>query len=120
MANFALIDENNYVQMVIFVANEDVLDENGNESEEIGSAFCNSLISGNWVQTSYNHGFRKNFAGIGYSYDQVRDAFIPPKPFNSWLFDEETCRWASPVPMPEIGNYYWDEENVSWIEREDV
>lgn len=71
----------------------------------------------NWVQTSYNNNIRKNFAGIGYSYDQVRDAFIAPKPFNSWVLDEQTCRWEAPVPMPSDGKFYiWNEDQLQWIE----
>jgi hypothetical protein len=82
---------------------------------------------GEWIQTSYNtHGgqhllggtpLRKNYAGIGFSYDPVRDAFIPPKPFASWLLNEETCLWESPIPLPEDGkSYTWDEPTTSWIE----
>lgn len=79
-----------------------------------------------WVQTSYNtHGgqhpegrpLRKNYAGIGYTYDSVRDAFIPPKPFPSWVLDEDTCLWNSPVAMPTDGKQYtWSEDTVSWVE----
>jgi len=78
-----------------------------------------------WVQTSYNtqggqhpegRPLRKNFAGIGYSYDAGRDAFIPPKPFASWLLNEDTCLWGSPVPMPTTGMHTWDEETTSWVE----
>jgi hypothetical protein len=79
-----------------------------------------------WVQTSYRtqggqhpegRPLRKNFAGVGYTYDAQRDAFIPPKPFNSWLLDEETCLWNAPVPMPTDGKMYkWDEDTTSWVE----
>ena len=81
----------------------------------------------NWIQTSYNtHGgkhpedrpLRKNYAGVGYAYDEQRDAFIPPQPFNSWLLNEETCLWDAPVAMPTDGQYAWDEETVSWKEVE--
>ena len=70
-----------------------------------------------WVQTSYNANFRKNYAGLGYTYDKIRDAFIPPKPFPSWVLDEETCNWDSPVPMPMDGKMYtWNEETTNWVE----
>jgi hypothetical protein len=79
--------------------------------------FCQALLGGTWVQTSYTKSIRKNFAGVGYTYDQNRDAFIPPQPFSSWSLNEETCRWAPPVPMPE-GEipHYWDEEKQVWTE----
>ena len=71
--------------------------------------------AGEWIETSYNGSIRKNFAGIGFTYDKDRDAFIPPKPFASWLLDEETCRWEAPVPYPNDGNQYrWNEETQSW------
>jgi hypothetical protein len=113
MAHFAQIDENNIVVQVI-VAEQDFIDSGivGDPSK--------------WIQTSYNtyagqhpdgRPLRKNYAGIGYTYDSVRDAFIPPKPFESWLLNEETCLWYPPVPMPNDGKrYYWNEEQVNWIE----
>lgn len=116
MANFARIDENNIVDLVIFVSNDDIVDENGNETEEAGIAFCNSVIEGNWVQTSYNANMRKNFAGIGYLYNSELDAFIPPQNFPSWVLDEERCVWVSPVPMPTEGRWSWDEDSTSWVE----
>lgn len=71
--------------------------------------------AGEWIQTSYTGSIRKNFAGIGFTYDKDRDAFIPQKPFASWLLDEETCRWEAPVPYPNDGNQYkWNEETQSW------
>lgn len=83
---------------------------------------------GEWIQTSYNtHGgqhpenrpLRKNYAGIGFTYDKERDAFIPPQPFNSWVLNEETCLWEAPVAMPEDGQVYvWDEATTSWVARE--
>lgn len=86
---------------------------------------------GEWVQTSYNtHGgvhanggtpLRKNYAGIGYTYDKERDAFIPPKPFPSWVLNENTCLWDAPVPMPQDGkSYKWDEASLSWVEIEEA
>ena len=117
MAHFAQIDENNIVQQVIVVHNNELLDENGVEQESRGVQFCKSLLGGNWVQTSYNASFRKNYAGQGYTYDSVRDAFISPKPYNSWVLNEDTCNWESPAPYPSDGKLYtWDEDTVSWIE----
>lgn len=114
MAHFAKLDENNVVIKVIVVNNNELID-NGQELEAKGIAFCQSLFGGNWKQTSYNGNIRKNYAGIGYIYDSDRDAFIPPKSFNSWLLNETTCRWEAPVAMPEDGqDYYWDEPTTSW------
>lgn len=96
MAHFAELDNNNIVTRVIVVSNDDIIDENGNESEEIGKQFCLQFGDGPWVQTSYNAKFRKNYAGIGSIYDPVRDAFISSQPFPDWVFDEETCRWRPP------------------------
>lgn len=93
MAHFAQLDENNIVTQVIVVHNNELLDENGQESEAKGIAFCQSLFGGNWIQTSYNGNFRKNYAGQGFSYDITRDAFIPPKPEGNWILDETTCQW---------------------------
>lgn len=128
MASFAQIDKNNIVVKVISVHNNELLDEKGIESELKGIQFCQSLFGENtsWKQTSYNTyegnhllnktAFRKNYAGIGYMYDESRDAFIPPKPFPSWILDEDTCNWKSPVAFPEVdnNNYFWNEENQSW------
>jgi hypothetical protein len=120
MAHFAELDETNVVKQVIVVHNNELLD-NGVESEAKGIAFCQSLFAGNWVQTSYNSNIRKNYAGIGYTYDSERDAFIPPKPYPSWILNEDTCQWESPVPYPTDGNQYeWNEELVQWIEVADV
>jgi hypothetical protein len=120
MAHFAEIDETNTVVQVIVVHNNELLD-NGVESEAKGVAFCQSLFGGNWVQTSYNGNIRKNYAGIGFTYDAVRDAFIPPKPYPSWILNEDTCNWESPVPYPEDeGIYSWNENQQQWIEVENV
>lgn len=117
MAHFAQIDGNNIVQQVIVVSNEDCLDANGNESEAVGAAFCNKLIGGRWLQTSYNNNLRVRFAGIGYRYDDVRDAFIPPQPYLSWAFNETSLDWQPPVPYPTDGkNYVWDESIQQWVE----
>lgn len=117
MAHFAEIGLDNAVQQVIVVNNAELLDENGVEQESKGQEFCRSLMGGTWVQTSYNGKFRKNFAGIGYTYDSVRDAFIPPKPYQSWVLEEQACVWVAPVSAPEDGKpYRWDEGSVSWVE----
>ena len=116
MAHFAQL-ENNIVKQVIVVSNQDILDEQGQESEEKGIAFCSNLLGGTWKQTSYNGNIRKNYAGIGYTYDEGRDAFIAPKPFASWVLDETTCQWKAPVAMPtDDKRYSWDEETTSWVE----
>ena len=119
MAHFAKLNENNIVTEAIVVNNNELLD-NGVESESKGVAFCQSLFGGNWKQTSYNGNIRKNYAGIGMTYDAVRDAFIAPKPFNSWVLDEETCRWEAPVAMPtqEGKRYTWNEATLAWVEVE--
>lgn len=96
MAHFAELNEDNIVQQVIVIHNNELLDENGVEQEQKGIDFCVSLLGGTWIQTSYNGTFRKNFAGIAYSYDADRDAFIAPKPDNAIGFDEETCQWIVP------------------------
>jgi hypothetical protein len=104
MAHFAQLDENNKVLQVIVVVNEELM-ENGAESEAKGIAFCKSLLGEdtNWVQTSYNENIRKNFAGIGFLYDPIRDAFIPPKPTFpeniELVLNEDTCQWE----LPESG-----------------
>jgi len=116
MAHFAKIDENNVVQQVIVVANKDTSDANGNEVESIGVAFCQNLLGGNWKQTSYNGNIRKNYAGIGYTYDAALDAFVAPQPYASWVLDED-AKWQAPVPMPDDGKMYsWDEATLSWVE----
>jgi hypothetical protein len=117
MAHFAGIGLDNVVQQVIVVNNAELLDENGVEQESRGQEFCRTLLGGTWIQTSYNGKFRKNFAGIGYTYDQARDAFIPPKPHQSWVLEEQTCVWVAPAPAPDDGKtYQWDEDSVSWVE----
>ena len=117
MAHFAQLDENNVVTQVIVVGNKDTSDANGVEKEHIGAAFCEKLLGGTWKQTSYNGNMRKNYAGIGYTYDADRDAFIPPKPYNSWTLNEDTCQWEAPVAVPDDGKVYsWNEETISWVE----
>jgi hypothetical protein len=123
MAHFAKLDDNNVV-LEVNVVNNDVLDPSNEEAS--GIAFLTDWSGGhlNWKQTSWNGNIRKNYAGIDYTYDSVRDAFIPPKPYHSWVLDEYTCLWKSPVPYPaegvaspEVGTAYtWDESTVSWVE----
>lgn len=133
MAHYAYIDETNAVTEVIVGPDE------GTEPESIESweAYFSARGKGQSLRTSYNtrggihynpetgdpsedqsKALRKNYAGIGYTYDEERDAFIPPKPYDSWVLNEDTCLWEAPVPMPEDGMYTWDEETTSWIEVE--
>ena len=113
MAHFAQIDEQGTVIQVIVVNNEDILDESGQESEATGKQFCTDLLGGEWVQTSYNDNFRKQYAGIGGRYDAVNDVFILPPPFPSWVLDAN-FDWLAPVPMPGE-DYIWDEETQQWV-----
>ena len=116
MAHFVRI-ENGVVVQGIVVSNQDTADEHGVEKEDIGIAFCSNLLGGTWKQTSYNARIRKNYAGIGYTYDETLDAFVPPKPFASWILNEETAQWEAPTPYPDDGKRYsWDEETTSWVE----
>lgn len=121
MAHFAELGMNNVVLRVIVVHNNELLDENGVEQESKGAAFCRNLFGGTWVQTSYNATIRKNYAGQGFTYDSTRDAFIPPKPYPSWILDENTCQWQAPVPYPtDVGTpdapkrYVWNEQTQQW------
>ena len=123
MAHFAKLDENNVVTEVHVVANRDTSDANGVEKEYIGQAFLEKLFGGTWKQTSYNGNIRKNYAGIGYTYNADIDAFVPPKPFVSWTLNNETAQWEAPTPMPaDAGTgeppkmYSWDEDTVNWVE----
>lgn len=118
MAHFAQLDDNNVVTQVIVVANNELLLD-GVESETKGVIFCKSLFGEDtkWKQTSYNGTIRKNYAGIGYTYDSQRDAFIPPKPFDSWILNEDNCQWEAPVTMPTDGKIYnWNEDDQKWDE----
>ena len=118
MAHFAEISENGTVLRVIVVHNNELLDENDKESEEKGIKFCKDHYGQDtmWVQTSYNSSFRKNFAGPGYVYDNTDDAFIPPKPFLTWVLNKESCRWEPPIPKPNDPDkiYVWDFDNEDW------
>ena len=127
MASFAKIGLNSKVIEVLSVVNEVLHDSNGVEQESIGVDFLTKLTGYPvWKQTSYNtvggvHNnggtpFRKNHAGIGYTYDETKDAFIPPKPFNSWILNESTCNWEAPIAYPTDGKLYsWDESTKNWI-----
>ena len=121
MAYFAKLGTGNIIEQVISINNSVITDSNGIEQEKLGVDFINKLYNTRdvWKQTSYNGNFRKNYAGIGFQYDQTRDAFIPPKPFNSWILNEDTCRWEAPVAMPttelEDNQYYsWNESIINW------
>jgi hypothetical protein len=115
MAHFAELGENNVVLRVIVVDNKDTSDANGVEVEAIGAEFCRNLLGGTWKQTSYNGNFRKNYAGIGFTYDSGRDAFVPPQPYPSWTLNEDTCQWQAPVAYPSDGQLYvWNEATTAW------
>ncbi len=113
MAHFAELI-NGVVARVVVVSNADTA-SNGVEDGAIGAAFCHNLLGGEWVQTSYNGNMRFNYAGIGYTYDAARDAFIAPQPYASWVLNEATCRWGAPVARPATGRWVWDEATVSWV-----
>ena len=116
MAHFAEIDSSNTVLRVVVISNPDTADASGVEKEHIGAAYCERLFGGTWKQTSYNGNIRKNYAGVGYKYDDARDAYIPPQPYPSWILNETTCQWESPVPYPTDGLvYYWDETTKTWV-----
>ena len=128
MASFAKLNSENIVIKVESVVNEVLKDSNGIEQENIGIQFLKTLYNepnSIWKQTSYNTNggvhkngktpFRKNHAGIGYIYDEIRDAFIPPKPYNSWILNESTCIWEATVPKPNNeSKYIWNEETKNW------
>ena len=112
ISHFAELDENNIVTRVL-------VGDNNMPNE--GYYWFVENLGGRWVQTSYNATFRKNYAGIGYRYDEDLDAFIPPQPFPSWTLNEVTARWMSPTPYPQDGRVYnWDEETLTWKEVENV
>jgi hypothetical protein len=113
MAHFAKLGTGNIILTVEVVSNDIAT------TEQAGIDFLNNLYNTRdvWKQTSYNNNIRKNFAGVGYSYDQARDAFIAPQPFSSWTLDEDTCLWEAPVAYPTDGkDYKWNEDTTSWVE----
>lgn len=116
MAHFAKLDDNNIVLDVNVVNNAVIDNLPFPESEPVGVQFLTEWSGGytNWKQTSYNASFRKNYAGIGYTYDANLDAFISPKPYPSWLLNTQTCEWVAPVPYPASGLYVWNESTLSW------
>ena len=129
MAHFARINSDNIVISIHLAMNKDCLNEQGEESEATGIAHLNGVHGGgfNLVQTSYNTcagehklggtPFRKNYAGRGFTFDEVRDAFIPPQPYDSWTLNEDTCRWDAPTAYPDDGKTYtWNEDTTSWDE----
>lgn len=116
MAHYCRLDENNIVTEVIVIDNKDTADANGVEKEYIGAAFCERLFGGTWKQTSYNGNIRKNYAGIGYTYNADIDAFVAPKPYASWTLDAN-AQWQAPTAMPTDGKMYsWNEETQTWVE----
>lgn len=118
MAHFAKLNNNHIVISINVIDNNVIQNLSFPESESVGIEFLKSWNEPDiyWKQTSYNGNFRKNYAGIGYLYDVTKDAFISPKPFNSWVLDESTCKWKPPIEYPNDGKeYIWDESSVSWI-----
>jgi hypothetical protein len=118
MAHFVELDNNNIVIRSIVVHNNELLDENGNESEQKGIDFCVAHYGGTWIQTSYNGNFRRNYAGVGYVYDPIRNIFLPPQPYPSWIMDDEKLNWINPVPKPDSGFWVWNEEILNWEEQD--
>ncbi len=120
MAHYAKIGAENIVTRV-HVLNNEVLIKDGKEDEATGVKFLQDLYGNQdtYIQTSYNNKFRKNYAGVGFTYDSTRDAFYEPQPFASWTLDDDTCQWNAPVAYPDDGkDYYWDEDNTQWKEIE--
>jgi hypothetical protein len=127
MAHFAELDENNIIIRVCVINDSFITNEHGIEDEQLGIKHFTNQCGGRWVQCSYHTwggtnsrgkpAFRKNYPGAGFSYDPVRDAFIPPKPHPSWILDEETCRWETPIPFPTKldHDWTWDETQLKWI-----
>jgi hypothetical protein len=115
MAHYAFLDYNNIVTEVIVGRNEDEIVDGISDWETHYAEIRNQRC----LRTSYNGNIRFNYAGIGFTYDEERDAFIPPKPYQSWVLNEDTCLWDAPIPYPTDGAvYFWDEEVVAWVEVE--
>ena len=122
MAHFAKLDNSNKVIRVDVLGNVVITDENDVEQEQLGIDFLTNFYGGvGWYkQTSYNENFRKNFAGVDYTYDGIRDAFIAPQTYPSWTLNEDTCRWEAPIAYPDDGKFYeWDEATTNWVEIEE-
>jgi len=127
MAHFVEINDLKKVIQAVVLDNKDTQDTDGNEVETVGQKYLNDAFGGNWLKTSYNTQagvhklggtpFRKNYAGIGYTYDEAKDAFIPPQTYPSWTLNEDTCQWEAPVAYPnDDKKYLWNEETTSWDE----
>jgi hypothetical protein len=125
MAHYAFLDDDNIVTEVITGVDEDVVQTDTDGTQVGGTSEAWETFYGNFrnqvcKRTSYNGNYRKNYAGIGYMYDAERDAFIAPKPYASWILDEDTCQWQAPTPYPTDGkNYYWSEDDLAWTETTD-
>lgn len=123
MAHFAQLDQENNVVSVVVVANNHCLNANGEEDETVGRNYLRLLFGEDtrWMQASYNCNIRKHFPTSGFTYDAARDAFIPPKPYPSWVLNEETCDWVAPIERPQNDNpeisYNWNEEEMIWEEE---
>ena len=118
MAHFARVNTDWVVEQVIVVNNDVLLNEQGIECDWLGEQFCQQLYGAHtqWIQTSYNGNKYKNFAGVGYTFDPYRHAFIPPQPFASWTLNEETCQWDPPTSYPNDNHpYAWEEALLSWV-----
>ena len=128
MAHFVKIDNSNKVVKIVVLEDKDTQDESGNEVESIGAKYLHDGLGGTWKRTSYNTSggvhslggtpFRKNFAGIGHTYDASKDAFYTPQPYPSWTLNDATCIWEAPTAYPDDGKHYiWNEGTTSWDER---
>lgn len=122
MAHFAELDESNTVIRTVVIDNNDLYDMTGIEQESLGIEACQRIFGADtrWVQTSYNASIRHRFAGIGMTYDETNDVFLPMKIFPSWVLETEDFTWVPPLPYPSDGKvYHWDEESISWVETVD-
>jgi len=119
MAHFVEINASSIVIRGVVLDDKDTQDESGDEVESVGAKYLNEGFGGTWKKTSYNRNIRKNYAGIGFTYDETRDAFIPPKPYDSWTLNEDTCQWDAPTAMPDDDKEYnWNEDTQAWDETE--
>lgn len=116
MAHFAELNDKDVVTRVVVIDNNDIL-INGVESEEAGIQFCKQLygLETNWIQTSYSSSFRHRFASTNYTYKRDHDAFIPPKPYSSWILNETTLSYEPPIPKPAVGEWVWVETLENWM-----